>query len=199
MGLRESVIYLENKCKVFRLSRKYASRMDYSDLSLYKFKEGDKKVFKCLFEAYYPRLCSFAYKYLHNDQTSEDIVQEVLSDLWQKRQSIHIKISLKSFLYTSVKNKCLNQISKQITYEKKLSDYKSFDSESMDDYNYIEEEVHANLHKAINSLPEKSREVVLLSMYETSNLDIVEELNISVNTVKSNKRRAYKMLREMLR
>lgn len=173
--------------------------MDYPDLSLYKLKQGDKKVFNHLFEIYYPRLCSFAFKYMQNNQTSEDIVQEVLSDLWQKRQSIHITTSLKSFLYTSVKNRCLNQISKQITYDKKLSDYKDLDSESMDDYNYIEEEVHANLHKAINSLPEKAREVVLLSMHETPNLDIVEELNISVNTVKSNKRRAYKMLREMLR
>lgn len=172
--------------------------MDYPDLSLYKFKQGDKKVFKYLFEAYYPRLCSFAFKYMQNDQAGEDIVQEVLSDLWQRRQSVHIKTSLKSFLYTSVKNRCLNQISKQITYEKKLSEHKGFGSESMDDYNYIEEEVHANLHKAINSLPEKAREVVLLSMHETPNLDIVEELNISVNTVKSNKRRAYKMLREML-
>ena len=173
--------------------------MTYPDLSIYRFKQGDKKMFKHLFEEYYSRLCCFAFKYMQDDQTSEDIVQEVLSDLWDKRQSINIKISFKAFLYTSVRNRCLNQIRKNAKDEERLSEYLSLESESMDDYNYIEEEVHANLYKAINSLPEKSREVVLLSMREMSNVEIKDELDISVNTVKSNKRRAYKMLREMLR
>ncbi|MDE5422014.1 RNA polymerase sigma-70 factor [Ancylomarina sp. DW003] len=173
--------------------------MDYSSQLLYQFKQGDMKAFRKLFEEFYPRLCSFAFKYLQDDQLSEDIVQEVLSDLWDKRQSVTIKVSLKSFLYTSVKNRCLNFISKDKNEKKRFLDYVCFASDSVDDYNFIEEEVHANLHKAIKNLPEKSQKVILLSMQEMSNVEIQEELNVSVNTVKSNKRRAYKMLRDMLR
>jgi RNA polymerase sigma-70 factor (ECF subfamily) len=173
--------------------------MNYSDQSLYNFKHGDTKVFRELFEEFYPKLCSFAYKYLKDDQTSEDVVQEVFSDFWDRRKTITIKLSVKSFLYTSVKNRCLNRINKDLNEKKRLLDYVTYASDSVDEYNFIEEEVHANLHKAIKNLPEKSQAVVLLSMREMSNVDIQEELNVSVNTVKSNKRRAYKMLREMLR
>jgi len=173
--------------------------MNYSDRLLYKLKHGDKRDFKDFFEAYYPRLCSFAFKYLGDDQISEDVVQEFLSDLWDRRKTISIKLSLKSFLYTSVKNRCLNYLNKDTNEKKRFLDYVSFVSDSVEEYNYIEEEVHASLYKAIKNLPEKSQEVILLSMREMSNVEIQEELNVSVNTVKSNKRRAYKMLREMLR
>ena len=98
-----------------------------------------------------------------------------------------------------MKNRCLNRISKESNEKKRFLDYASYAFDSVDDYNYIEEEVHASLYKAIKNLPEKSQAVVLLSMQEMSNVDIQQELNVSVNTVKSNKRRAYKMLREMLR
>ena len=173
--------------------------MTQTNLSIHQFKQGNKKVFKQLFNEFYPRLCAFAFKYMQDDLASEDIVQEVLSDLWDKRQSINIKISLKAFLYTSVRNRCLNQLKKKTLDEKRLQEYYALESESIDHYNYIEEEVHANLYKAINSLPEKSREVVLMSMREMSNVEIKDELDVTINTVKSNKRRAYKMLRKMLR
>ncbi len=173
--------------------------MNYSDQLLYNFKHGDAEAFRELFDEFYPRLCSFACKYLKDDQASEDVVQEVLSDIWDRRKTIIIKISVKSFLYTSVKNRCLNRINKDLNEKKRLLDYVTYASDSVEEYNYIEEEVHANLYKAIKNLPEKSQEVILLSMREMSNVEIQEELNVSVNTVKSNKRRAYKMLREMLR
>lgn len=192
------LVWISNE-KAISLQTVSMCEMSYPDLSTYRFKQGDKKVFRQLFEEYYPRLCCFALKYMKDEQTSEDIVQEVMSDLWDKRQSINVKISLKAFLYASVKNRCLNQLKKSVSDEQKLSDYLSVESESIDDFNYIQEEVHANLYKAINSLPEKSREVVILSMREMSNAEITEELDISVNTVKSNKKRAYRMLREMLR
>ena len=173
--------------------------MECFDLSAFRLKQGDRKVFKQLFEEYYSRLCCFASKYMQDDEACEDLVQEVMSDLWDKRQSINVKISLKAFLYASVRNRCLNTLRKKNVDEKRLSDYLSIESDSIYDFNYIEEEVHANLYKAINNLPKKSREVVMLSMCEMSNVEITEELNVTLNTVKSNKKRAYRMLREMLR
>ncbi len=170
-----------------------------SELSIYKLKLGDKKTFRCLFNEFYPRLCCFAYKYVQDDQASEDIVQGILSDLWDKRQFIDIQTSLNAFLYTSVKNRCINQLNKKASDERRLIEYMELTSNSIGDYNYIEEEVHANLYEAINDLPAKSKEVVLLSMREMSNVEIKDQLNISINTVKSNKKRAYRLLRKKLR
>ncbi|MFV0366158.1 MAG: RNA polymerase sigma factor [Mangrovibacterium sp.] len=167
------------------------------ELLIYSIKQGDKNAFRQLFKEYYSPLCFFALKFMRDEQLSEDIVQEVMYDLWSRRKNIDIKTSLKSFLYICVRNKCLTYLSKNPLNSKSLSDT-DLDTEITEDYNSIEEEVLANLYKAINSLPEKSREVLILSMQGMSNTEIAEKMDVSINTVKSNKKRAYDFIRKLL-
>ncbi|MFV0507044.1 MAG: RNA polymerase sigma factor [Bacteroidales bacterium] len=171
--------------------------MEDFELLVCRIRQGDKQAFKQLFKAYYARLCFFALKYMPDEQSSEDIVQEVLSDLWTKRKTIQINTSLKSFLYACVRNKCLTQINKKTLPKESLLDIPT-DYEISEDYNYIKEEIYANLHKAIESLSDKAKQVVVLSMKGLSNEEIADKMDISINTVKSNKKRAYFNIRKML-
>ena len=163
----------------------------------FKFNTGKESDFKRIFEELYPKLCCFADKYLNDPEASEDIVQEFFSDLWSNKSYQNIRN--KTFLYTSIKNKCLNYLKKQARDQKRISDYHYLESESIYTHNMLEEEVHDKVYNAIQSLPEKSREIIYLCMSEMSNKEIQEELAISINTVKTNKKRAYRMLRDMLR
>ena len=159
-------------------------------------KYGSEKEFEMVFKEYYPRLCSFAYNYMGDYEKSEDIVQDFFSNLWSKRHTIKVNGSVNSFFYQSIKNRCLNHNRNEAREQKKIQEYQVSDMNYTDEHNYIKEEIYANLHKAISQLPPKSRDVLLSSMSDMSNIEICDDMNISLNTVKTNKKRAYKKLRE---
>lgn len=71
-------------------------------------KEGDKNAFEKLFYSYYHDLCALAFKITKCPEQARDVVQDVFLKLWKKRQSWHIKTSLKAYLYQAVWNQALN-------------------------------------------------------------------------------------------
>ena len=75
-----------------------------------ELQRGNKQLFNQLFTDYYVNLCRFAYTYVKNNDISEEIVQEVFIALWEQRAAFSINTSVRSFLYTSVKNRSLNHI-----------------------------------------------------------------------------------------
>ena len=168
-------------------------------ISLFSFSSGKESDFKKVFEDLYPKLCGFANKYLNDICASEDLVQDVFSDLWYRRQHIQIKSSFKSLLYTSVKNKCINQLRKQARENQGFLDFQTLQSESVFAYNMLEQETHVKIHRVIQSLPKKTQEIILLSMHNASNREIEEELKINVDTIKYHKKKAYKILRKKLK
>jgi RNA polymerase sigma-70 factor (ECF subfamily) len=163
-----------------------------------KMRNGSKKAFKEIFEEFYTPLCSFAHKYLDDTDTSADVVQEVFLTVWNNRGDFTGESSLRSFLFTSVRNGCLNIIRHQKVKDRNKSELAEYQQQSDFDEQEIEAFVYAEVHKAIQDLSPQAREIVINSMNGLSNLEVVEELNISINTVKTLKKRAYKTLRERL-
>ncbi|MBC8555796.1 MAG: RNA polymerase sigma-70 factor, partial [Candidatus Brocadiales bacterium] len=74
--------------------------------AIQKIQKGDIKAFEQLFRKYYEKLCQWAHQYLHDRDSSEEVVQELFYNIWLNRESIEFRISVKSYLYKSVSNNC---------------------------------------------------------------------------------------------
>lgn len=157
--------------------------------------------FKSLFDTLYPSLCLFANKYLHDMDMSKDIVQEVFIKIWNKKLSFKNHNAAKSYLYTSVKNHCLNYLKSKNYKMSRHATGIDIAKIQTDDY-FIEEmltiETYAQLHKAIKTLPEKAAKVIQLALNKYSTNDIAEELAVTTSTVRTQKSIAYKKLKVLL-
>ena len=168
----------------------------------------DEAGFGRLFRELYSSLR--AYAGLLVDDAGEDIVQELFLYCWENRTTISIHSSVKAYLFRAVYTRCLNLIrrrkmitrhERQVGYEQKLREAAHFDP----DHNPLIREwyidgLREGLDAAIESLPEKCREVFKLSYLDARrNKEISEQLNISVNTVEKHINHALKTLRMTLR
>ena len=160
---------------------------------------GEKKAFKEVFDHYFNALAAFGFKYISDQYVAEDLVQEVFISMWEKREDFSHINALKSFLYTAVRNKCLNYIKHQTVIQKheKALTYE-LESEQNFTAHAIEEETFNQLFNEIKSLPPSAREITLLALNGLKNQEIADELEISVNTVKTQKKIAYSRLKEKL-
>ncbi|WP_223704998.1 RNA polymerase sigma-70 factor [Flavobacterium potami] len=158
----------------------------------------DEAYYKELFYSLYPRLVSYSYTFVKDNFLAEEVVENVMLQLWENRIKFEKINDVKSYLYTMVRNSSLLALKKEqkvVELDHKLSD------EAADfDFNILEEELYSDLIDALNSLPEKCKEVFELSCLEGMKYkDIAEQLNISVNTVKSQRARAIELLKEKLK
>lgn len=158
------------------------------------FKNGDKEAFRHLFELLYPAMCIFARKYLKDSVDAEDIAQEVFIELWNHKTKFQSLEQVKSFLYLSVKNRCLNFI-KHLQVKEKYAQTTEMDHEASFEERVIETEVIHQLNQAIVSLPEQQRQVILLSLQGLKNEEIASDMGLSINTIKLYKKIAYEQLR----
>lgn len=157
--------------------------------------------FEELFRHYYPRLCDFAKHFLEHSDDVEDVVQDAFIIFHEQRGRISTHpVAIKNYLYTSVKYACLNKhrhakVVERYQQNNKIEDYEeSFTLDSI-----IHAEVIGRIHQTIKTLPRGCAEVFKLSYFEElSNLEIAEQLNISVSTVKSQKKRALELLKGKL-
>jgi len=166
-----------------------------------EFQYGNRKFFNQLFLDYYVNLCRFSYTYLKDNDISEEIVQEVFINLWEQRDSIDINTSIRSFLYTSVKNRSLNHIRNQKT---RIRHEDEFAREQASKVGHIinfceQEELNHIIDKAIAELPEQCR--TIFEMSRNQNLtykEIAQHLNIMPKTVENQMGIALKKLRGKL-
>ncbi|MGV8095787.1 MAG: RNA polymerase sigma-70 factor [Mangrovibacterium sp.] len=157
-----------------------------------------------LFEHYSRPLFYYALKFV-DEEAAKDIVQDVFLKLWSDKH-LHVSRSLDGLLFTMVRNKCLQHIEKQkvrLTWQQssglrlKEDEILFYSTEAS---SLIEQELQGLLEKAIDSLPEKCREVFILSRYhEKMNKEIAEELGISIKTVEKHITTAMKLLRTALK
>ncbi len=162
-------------------------------------KRGDKKAFREVFDSYFFSLTAFGFKYVPDQAAVEDMVQEAFISFWEKRRDFDHLNALKSFLYTSVRNKCLNYLKHQSVL-KKHEDALVYELESDHQHSrqVIEEETFNQLLTEIRALPESASEIMVLALNGLKNQEIADELNISINTVKTQKKIAYSKLKEKL-
>lgn len=180
--------------------------MQEVDIFWGKFKESEgterQEVFQSLFEAFHKPLCFFTNRIVRNPNDAEDIVQEIFLKLWKMAPETYSNIqTIKAFLFTTAQNRCLNYIR-----DRKIRDrnYNNFhQGEADEDYflcKQIHAEVIAELFEAIEELPDKCKEIFKRSYIDgQEDKKICEELDISLNTVKTHKMRAKNYLRIRLK
>ncbi|MCV9385073.1 RNA polymerase sigma-70 factor [Reichenbachiella ulvae] len=159
--------------------------------------QGDKKAFQAIFDQHFHALCGFGYKYLRDTQVIEDLVQDVFVSLWEARTNFEHHMAIKSFLYVSLRNKCLNELKHQVVREKNQEALiYELESEQFFSARVIEEEVFGKLHLEIETLPDSCKQVMLLVLNGLKNREIAEKLSVSENTVKTQKKLGYSKLRQ---
>lgn len=160
--------------------------------------KGDHKAFSQLFDSYYISLCFFAARYLHDLSLARSLVQDLFIDLWQKREKIEVAVSVKAYLYISVKNRCIDHLrAKKTTTEIPESDAAVSQVPFRD---LIEEaELNERINLSINRLPGKCREIFMLSRMEgLKYAEIAKKLDVSVKTVEMQMGIALRKIRESL-
>lgn len=168
------------------------------EFNLIRFQQGDKGSYRLLFDFLYPSMCLFAHKFINDYDDAEDITQEIFIALWHHRTRFKDLDHIKSFLYLSIRNKCLN-LKKHRLIRKNYAENFPADNEYSFEENIIETDVIQNLNTAIESLPGQQKQVILQSIQGHTNDEIAENMQISPNTVRYHKKAAYKLLREKLR
>lgn len=158
--------------------------------------------YKKLFDTFYASLCIFSAKYTNNLESSKDVVQEVFISIWDKQIQFEDTDNVKSFLYTAVRNKSLDLIkSKAFKTKVRLEPetLKILTSQTYFEKHVLTEETHRIVNDAVSTLPQKCKRIIHLSLKGLENKQISEELSISLNTVKTQKRIAYQKLRPLLK
>ena len=161
----------------------------------------NKQSFELLFRENFTALAGFARKYVKDLDTAKEIAHDVFINLWEKRNEIDSGKPLRSYLFTSVRNRCLNYIRDQKKFDKTedIAENPGYSqlAEDNDPVEIMELEERINL--AIDSLPEKCREIFVMNRFrDLKYAEIAKELDISVKTVEAQMSRALKTLREKL-
>jgi len=159
------------------------------------------KEYKSVFNTLYPSLCLFSNKYIEDLDISKDIVQEVFIKIWEDKIEFKNNTKIKSYLYTSVKNRSLDYLkSRRYKLEESLTeDIPQSETDPFFLREVMISETSMLIDKAVNSLPYKCAQIIKLSIKGLTNTEISEELGISVNTIKTQKKIAYKRLKPMLK
>ncbi|MGQ7870253.1 sigma-70 family RNA polymerase sigma factor [Sunxiuqinia sp. sy24] len=162
-----------------------------------RLKGGEQLDVQAFFYDTYAGFTSFASKYIQDIAICEDIVQDVFLAFYEKPRSFENLFQVKSFFYTSIRNHCLDHLKHQKVKEK----YKNYQLKEEVEVDYffseiIRVEAFNMVYEQVNKLPEAMKQVLLLSLKDYSNSEIAEKLNIALSTVRTQKARAYKILRK---
>ncbi len=160
-------------------------------------------LFKTIYARYYSKLCSFARMFVSNNEEAEEIVQNSILKLWEQRHNIDTIDNLNAYLFRSVKNHCLNAINHKKIEEKYKSqawtELKMLEIQSLEtDTNEGLREIQ--LKNAIHELPERCKEVLILSKFDgLKNKEIAQKLDISIKAVEASITRAFTLLRKKIK
>ncbi|SHG61652.1 RNA polymerase sigma-70 factor, ECF subfamily [Fodinibius roseus] len=169
-----------------------------------RIKEGDRESFKKLYNRYHQPLYYLSKKYLKDEIFAKDAVQDIFVKVWKKRDELNASSSIKSFLFTMLKNHLLNMIRDKKNHRKILNELKHTDFSSSVS-NPIENKVIYSeyldfLKKAIKKLSPAERKVFQMKSFEgLSNDEIAERNEVSVNTVKTQYYLSSKFVRNYLK
>lgn len=141
-------------------------------------KGGNKAAFRELFEDYYPVLCVFAMRYLHDEEQSKDIAQETLLTYWQKRADFEDILKVKGYLYMVARNRCLNVLKRVRVDEHYLREL-TLEPDFIFEDEVVRQETYLLVRKAVDALPCQMRRIIELAMAGKRNAEIAVELAIA--------------------
>lgn len=166
--------------------------------------------FEQMYVSYFAKMKRFACEYVTSEEDAENIVHDIFTEMWEKKEVLSLSVNIVAVLFVSVKNRCIDHLRRRaveqqaavhlqkehdIALQMKLNSL-----EVLDDDLFTEENIEKIVTKAIASLPEKCREIFIKSKIEgKKQKEIACELNITVNTVETQMGIAYKKLKEELK
>jgi RNA polymerase sigma-70 factor, ECF subfamily len=169
--------------------------------ALLQMSDGNISAYRFLFDHHFTDLCNFLLIYLHSKELSEEIALEIFTFIWEKRRTLQIKATFKSFLFSSAKNKAISLYRKE---QKKMFTSIDFGQSVLHDDSSSQQLMENNelreiINSAINKLPHKSRQIYQLAWEENlSHKEIAEQLGITPKTVENHVGIALRKLRESL-
>ncbi|GKG72392.1 RNA polymerase sigma-70 factor [Parabacteroides sp. AM58-2XD] len=175
------------------------------------FPEQEKRIrFEDVYLSYFSKMKYFAKEYVISEEDAENIVQDVFVELWENKEMLNMHMNLIAYLFTTIKNKCLNHLRHKLvvqeTANKLQEEYTislrmNLDSLEVFDNNlFSDHDIEKIISRALDALPEKCRAIFIMSKIEgKKHNEIAQELNISINTVGSQIGIAYKKLRTELK
>ncbi|HJA16084.1 MAG TPA: RNA polymerase sigma-70 factor [Candidatus Butyricimonas faecavium] len=181
--------------------------MDYSEDRelLMLLRHGEISAFVDIYTKYYDALLNYADRLLNDVETARDVVQQVYYKIWENRATLNISLSVKAYLFRSVYHGSLNTLAHRKNIQK-------YEQEQLSDFYFStiiqspeaeetlwKSDIEEAIQEAITVLPEKCREVFVLSKIEgLKNREIAEKLGISEKTVERHMSIALSKLRDEL-
>lgn len=171
---------------------------DRSDI-IHLLNVGDESALRHLYESFFHALCAFGNRFLSENEVVADVVQEVFIKVWDRRSDFDTVYSIRSFMYISVRNACLNHKRDNAKIHKIGLNDLYLDSLAEEECCWIvEEEVHRMIRNEIGQLPEGIKKVIELTLLDMSIAKIAEVLKLSENTVRNQRARGKDILRSKL-
>ena len=173
--------------------------MDERDL-LGRIRQGDEGAFDAIFREHYASLVRCAEAMLRRRDVAEEIVQEVLLALWQRRDSLVVEDSLRSYLFRATRNRSLNHLRHAAIERKAEPELAAAEPpDAPAPTALVDEEIEVALRSAVSTLPPRCREVFELSrVHGLRYAEIASTLGISVKTVEAQMGKALRILRARL-
>ncbi len=171
------------------------------DMALLKaLQEGEQKAFDCLFRKYYPMLCAYAHRFVDLED-AEEIVQEIMLWMWEKREELVIESSLNQYLFRMTYHRALNLITKKEVVNRAEAMFYTKYQELPEDINYYQiAELTKRIEEAVSSLPASYRAAFVMHRFKgMSYKDIAEILDVSPKTIDYRIQQALKLLRVHLK
>ena len=170
--------------------------------ALLQMADGNIAAYRFLFDHHFSDLCNFLLIYIHSKELSEEIALEIFTYIWEKRETLQIKATFKSFLFASAKNKAISHYRKEhkvLFTSFEVGESMMPDAESAQQF-MENNELREIIEAAIIKLPEKSRQIYQLAWEQNlSHKEIAEQLGITPKTVENHVGIALRKLRESLK
>jgi RNA polymerase sigma-70 factor (ECF subfamily) len=163
-------------------------------------RRGDRDAFDAIFRAHYAALVRLAEGLLPGRGLAEEVVQDVMLELWRRRESLTVQESLRAYLFRATRNRALNRLRHERVEMVSAPLVRSGTVREADaEPNLVEMEIRAALEQALERLPERCREVFTLSRtHGLRYAEIAQALDISVKTVEAQMGKALRLLRQEL-
>jgi RNA polymerase sigma-70 factor (ECF subfamily) len=170
-----------------------------------RIRAGDVKAFELVFRTYYQPLCAFAVRFVRDSAAAEDLVQDAFGTMWATRATTEIKVSLRSYLYASVRNRALNLRKHQAVVDdwdlsESAEDVRELHPRPLQPDTLLDRKLlETRLEAAFTALPERAATALRLrGRDELSYAEIAEAMGISVKGVEKLLSRAMRAMRERL-
>jgi RNA polymerase sigma-70 factor (ECF subfamily) len=166
-----------------------------------RIRQGDIIQFETLFRSSYVSLVKYAGTLIKDQDTAEEIVQDLFVRLWQEREKLEIRSSLNGYLFRSVHNRCLHHFEHKKVVERHAHEM-AFESElnTEDPVETLQfKELQAKIATILERLPERCGKIFCMNRFDgLKYAEIAEKLSISVKTVEANMGKALKEFRKEL-